>query len=535
MARQTDKGPSSGRDEALYSGLLSRHRLEENLRALSTGERAWLINGDFNGLREINSLFGRTAVDVLLGAAQQAMRTVLEDFEMESGIRGIRHAFVGDEVTIVFPPSTLTAEGVNRFLHNLRRAVAASTEERYFVGALINLHHHLRKMPPGQLYECIERLKGDSIHLDLSRRKRGHLVIASIRRFDETVLGALRRVMGKINGLFQMPSEEKLRGTLKWLYDRSKRRFVGCNRGFAITLEASYVSVASDETFSALDLSSDDGLTEERVKLIADRMYLTGQQRLQREKRGDVLLSIDGGKKLFHLPVAIKEYEDPSKRLPLVTEGSLGYIIYHLGRSGGGGVLLQIEPFYGLPAPAREVVPAERRNGTAVLRGNEQGMGLKGINELCGYEMGDRVVCLLEDLVFAGLRELARSQKILIDRIHVSRLIDCFRIYIHEVSLKPYLLIAMLKNIAQRFNDHATGLCISHLRGTIVFNRERIDGGTLLRRLEMTALAKNKPFVLHDDSLLMVRHFGAGVEEEGEMVIEEAAFLSALSLGLLRG
>jgi GGDEF domain-containing protein len=530
MAHDRDMAPSAGREEALYPGLSIRRRLRENLRAMTPGMRVWLIVADFNGLREINSIFGKTVVNVVLGAAHQAVLAILEDFEMKSGCGRISHAFVGDEMIILFPPSALTDAMMERLTQDLKRSIIAGTEKRFIVGALVNLHHHLHKVPPVKFYEYIDRLKNDSIHLDLSRRKRGHLFIAALRHYKETARGALKRVTGLVHRVFQIPADARLRGSLKWLYNSEDRDFEGLNVGFAPSLEASYAAVSNDEvgeTMSDAEMDSDS---------LADSMFEACQERVRKGKPAA------GGFAARGLPgldpacrqVSVKDHDVRGPRIQLLTEGALSYIVHHLSRSGGEGVLMQVEPFYRISDLSMklsiETLPANH----PLLRGNERGMGLKGINEICGYETGDRVVCLLEDLVFAALHELGHSHGITIDNLHLSRFIDCFRIYIHNASVKRDEITAMMKKIAEGFNEHAEGLSLSHLKATIVHNRERIDGSTLLHRLEMTAIAERKPVIAYDDGLLVVRHYSPGVEREGEAIIEEAAFRSAKALGRLR-
>lgn len=219
------------------------------------GKKAWLIKGDFDRFKLTNELYGSLICDYLLDWTLEMIESELESRQSRWGNVELLWNFVGDDVTIYVPPSTLQEDEIGQFLWELCAAIEKSFLRRYMVAAL--------SLPPGffddistdRLERMRIKLEGMDIVLDFSRRQRGYLMLLPTGPYAY-LLARVWRVIQDESGKPVPPVELHL----DWIYDPETCTTHIFNDGFlrppSISFAASSISMGGEDVSNPPDRRS---------------------------------------------------------------------------------------------------------------------------------------------------------------------------------------------------------------------------------------------------------------------------------------
>ncbi|HEX2993558.1 MAG TPA: hypothetical protein VHP14_01970, partial [Anaerolineales bacterium] len=182
-------------------------------------------------------------------------------------------------------------------------------------------------------------------------------------------------------------------------------------------------------------------------------------------------------------------------------------------------LLFQLNPVYRFASGAHaECLPMEK------YRGNTHGIGLKGLNELCGQSAADCVIRQLI-LVFAeALQNVLDVKGISSAQVLTALFVDRFTVFCEQ----PYLSLSEIAELGERliaaFNVGSAEIKVAHLRISMVDSVSPLPGYLLLNRLALTQLSTTPAAVAFANDRVEVRSFCQVAVQEGSLAIEANAF-----------
>jgi hypothetical protein len=160
-------------------------------------------------------------------------------------------------------------------------------------------------------------------------------------------------------------------------------------------------------------------------------------------------------------------------------------------------------------------------------RGNAHGLGLKGINELCGQETASGLIRQLT-LVFAEALQAALGAKGSFPaQLLTALFVDRITVFCEQPDLSLPEIVELGERLITAFNAGSDETKLAHLRISLVESPSPLPGYALLHRLALTQLSTTSAAVVFTDDQLEVRQFCQIAAQEGHLAIEANAFCSA--------
>jgi GGDEF domain-containing protein len=506
-------------------------------KAPGTNSRVWLAIGDFDRLKDVNNIYGSRIVDILLEKSHQVIEEVLLDFEHACGINNIVYSLTGDEVIIVIPPSSIKDMHIGKLLDSMRAEISRRLNEVLFAFALPDFTHLTDCISSFDLLQSGSALARKGILVLPAPGERGTLVLACLERQDEQVRHGIERAVQEITRSLAFTGGEKVSGCLDWLFNPASRAFEAVNNGRIIPLAISFGAVSSDELDPLGGRKASRQKTMEGDLRAARDMIHRAQEGLKMSKiRGNsTTVGLTGAPRCVsaddEIPIRVCSLRGNLRAMnPITNDNRFKRRLSSLRKKNPAGLLVEINPFYheGCEQTNRESLSfcnANKRRST---------FGLKGVNDVYGYAWGDRVIGLLEEVVYDVLGDFFRLDETLLRKTCIARFVDKFRIHFTEPSLGTREILIMMEAIVRKFNIHRSRLKMFHLAGNLVHDRDGVRTHELLERLESTGLSDRCPQVFSYDRSISIKHYVPGIEEHVKEIKSVNAYASACALMNLR-
>lgn len=475
-------------------------------------QTAWLIQGDFDRFKRINDLYGCLLTDYILDWSIEAIAAALENYQKRLKIGPVLWNVIGDDVMIYIPPSNLSEADVADLLHGLRRAVWESFYQRYAVCTLSFPADFFAGTPPLLLEALRCELERNDIVIDFAPRRRGFLVLFPVtltgrrEQFVSEVIAMIQRHIGKYSPAAAVE--------WAWLYNHAEHTCHTFNDGFIHPPSISFAGWSAPWS-----IVEQMGNVEEALACF-ERLACACQSTLKicKQQRSGVLLNVGVATRPASpaLTTAVPVL-DAFSRLCWASERCLRERLYF--RWLERPLLFQINPVYRFASGAHaECIQMGK------YRGNAHGIGLKGINELCGQNTANSVIRQLI-LVFAeALQDVLDAKGILPTRLLTALFVDRFTVFCEQPDLSLSEIVELGKRLVIAFNANSNEIKVAHLRISVVDSLSPLPGYLLLHRLALTQLSTTSAAVAFADDQLEVRQFCPIAVQEGNLAIEANAF-----------
>jgi hypothetical protein len=208
-------------------------------------------------------------------------------------------------------------------------------------------------------------------------------------------------------------------------------------------------------------------------------------------------------------------------------------------------LLFQFNPVY---------IPAQMPAGFLHLekyRGNLYGVGLKGINEICGHHAADRVIRRWLGICSDEMQAALAAKGIAPERGLAAQFVDRFTVCCEQPVFALEEITALVGRLAAQFNAVSPEIKVSQVRASVVFGARAQLGYQLFYQLDQTcrsprcALVENAvmPLALPLATLtgtpegvpVEVRENSSSALEEGQSALERESLASARRLAGLDG
>jgi GGDEF domain-containing protein len=482
------------------------------MRDLTLREDAWLIQGDFDHFKWINDVYGALIADTLLDWTLEVIEAVLRSQQKRWGCDEFLCSVIGDDLTIYIPPSPLKEDDLTKLLWKIRNAIRASFWRRYRVGTLPIPADFFEDVAPDRLERMRNELEHMDVVLDFAMRQRGFLLLFPVGPDGQT-----RQVLDRVIGLIQRSSGKALPTSdlrLDWICNPEDRACCTFNDGF---LDAPVVS------FAACGSGRHDG---EDAIAVYERVSCACQSALKicKQQRSGVLVHKvhkDG-------TVLADGAAHPAK---FSTHGSASHLRWaserylrenSYFRRLDRPLLFQLNPVYSLTAK----MPADSLQYEK-YRGNPYGIGLKGINELCGQNAADRLIWLLISIFSGVMQNAFVLKRISPESVGFAQFVDRLTVCCEQPVFQPEEIIELVRCLLTQFNAVSDEIKISQLRTSIVLGEGHLMGYALFEQLALTSLASPSSNAAACDPRIEVRKNCRLALQAGRIALEQNCFTSA--------
>jgi GGDEF domain-containing protein len=489
---------------------LRRAFLDDLPRLADPAKNAWLIKGDFDHFKLVNDLYGCLLADTILDWSIEVIASLLEDHQKRLG--PLLWNVVGDDLTIYIPPCTLSETEVAQLLNDLRNTVWRSFYRRYAVCALAFPADFFTGTPLPCLAALSAALERQDIVIDFAPRRQGFLVLFPValsgprEQLPEEVIARIEQHTGK-RGLSAAVEWD-------WLHDPAEHNNQSCNAGFIFPASISFAG------WSTHCLRIEQREEQEEALTGFERLSRACQASLKtcKQQQNGVLLN-EGAAAPTQAPALVSSAPllGAFPRPAWVSERYLREKLYF--RWLERPLLFQINPVYRFASGAHAECMQMRK-----YRGNAHGIGLKGINDLCGQETANNLIRQLI-LVFAeALRAALGANGSLPDQLLTALFVDRITVFCEYPSLSYSEIVALGKSLITVFNASSEELKLAHLRISLVESPSALPGYMLWKRLTQTRLSTDPVAVVCADEQLEVRRFCQTIEQEANLAFEANAF-----------
>ncbi|MBV5337799.1 MAG: hypothetical protein J0653_07695, partial [Deltaproteobacteria bacterium] len=157
-------------------------------------------------------------------------------------------------------------------------------------------------------------------------------------------------------------------------------------------------------------------------------------------------------------------------------------------------------------------------------RGNSHGIGLKGINELCGQNTANSVIRQLILFFAKSLQDILDAKGTLPAQLMTALFVDRFTVFCEQPDLSLSEIIELGERLIAAFNASSEEIKVAHLRIGVVDSLSLVPGYWLLNRLALIQLSTAPAAVAFANDQLEVRQFCQNIVQEGNLAIEANAF-----------
>ncbi len=483
----------------------------------------WIAIGDFDRLKHFNNLYGRMIVDYLHSRSRAVIEMSLADAALSQCTTVKRCLFLGDEVVIVLPPSPHTPDDIHSFLNSINQQVHNLFSRRYLVAAL-SIEGGSWEYRAAQESEIMSRMLGAlNIILDPAPRRKGYLMLIPLVDEGEEPAQALHRTVKAVKAYLD-DDDAQAECTFQWLYNPDTQCHQSVNNGYLLPPSISWGAVSSEILNEGAFSSGKAGGTfisdmDRDVETLLETAHHALHQ--SKVKRNSITVSIKiplekrmrvGAEEMVILPE--KQYSPKKTRYPIISDEFLNDLLSELSIKERSGTLIQFGKSYlvGVNSSSREGVHKS---------------GLKTINDHYGYGIGDRVICLLESVFHQELNRFCRARRIRRADVFISRFIDVFTLYFFNRHITLESIRSYAARVLKRFNAHAPSISLASLTASVVYNREKLRGFELARRLAVTSLSGLTAEKDEIESCITVKEYSPACEEKAGEIIEHNALRSA--------
>jgi GGDEF domain-containing protein len=481
------------------------------------GKKAWLIKGDFDHFKLTNELYGSLICDYLLDWTLDVIEGELKSRQKRWGDVDWLWNFVGDDVTIYVPPSMLQEDEIEQFLWEICDAIDASFLRRYMVAALTLPPDFFDDISTAHLEQMRDTLERMDIVIDFSRRQRGYLTLLPTGPHD-SILARVLQVIQDESGKPIPPVDLHL----DWICDPEDCAIHIFNEGFlrppSISFAACSISMGVDDDSNPPDRRS----VYERVSLSCQSALKSCKQQKKRvfiQENNPLLLNINPA----YQPAGVLALYSP---LRWSSERYLRETLYFWQLEQP--ILFQFNPVYRSDSEMFTSTMAGDPSKIEKYRGNQYGVGLKGINEIFGQNTAD---CLIGELtwVFSKVMQSALVEKgIPLAGVHMSRFVDRFTVCCEQPLFQLQEIGELVCRFARLFNCVSDEIKISEIRMSLVCGEPNAAGCQLFHQLALTSLSSQPVLLENSDPPIELRQNNhPSVLQEGCIAAERASFSSA--------
>jgi hypothetical protein len=478
-------------------------------------QNAWLIKGDFDRFKQINDLYGCLLADTILDWSIETIVVTLEAAQKRLRTNPILWNVIGDDLTIYIPPSTLSEMDLAGLLHGLRSAVWESFHRRYAVCALPFPADFFADTSPLLLEALKCDLEKHDILIDFAPRRQGFLLL-----YPVALTGHREHLVGEVIALIQRQIGKRSPAATAewaWLYNPVKHTCHAFNDGFIDPPSISFAGWSVHRLVGKQTGSQAEALAcFERITWACQSTLKTCKQ----QQRG-VLLNV--GVATRPEAPALATAEPVSGAVSPLSWASERYLREQLYfRWLERPLLFQMNPVYRFASGAyAECLQMEK------YRGNAHGIGLKGINELCGQETASSLIRQLI-LVFTETLQAALGAKgSLPAQLLTALFVDRLTVFCEQPDLSFSEIVVLGERLITAFNANSDEIKVAHLRISVVDSSSPMPGYLLLHRLALTQLSITPATVVFTNDQLEVRQFCQIAAQEGNLDIEVDTFCSA--------
>jgi GGDEF domain-containing protein len=495
--------------------VLTNHWCQQNNRE---GKRAWLIKGDFDHFKLMNELYGSLICDYLLDWTLDVIEAELKSHQKRWGDSELLWNFVGDDVTLYIPPSALQEEEIDLFLREICDSIAQSFFHRYQVAAISLSPGFFDDIPMDRLEQLRGKLERMDVVLDFARRQRGYLTLFPMGPHD-LVLSHLLQVLWSESGKPIPPVGLHP----DWIFDPDDQAAHVFNEGFLWVPSISFA--ACPIRMRANGDSMDRRSVYERVSLSCQSALKVCKQHRKHVfvQRADPLLLDDPS---IYQPSGVLALYSP---LRWSSERYLRETLYF--RQLEQVVLFQFNPVYHSNSERYASAMAGDPSRVEKYRGNQYGVGLKGINEIFGQNAAD---CLIGELtwVFSKVMQSALVEKgIPLTGVHIARFVDRFTVCCEQPLFQLKEIEELIGRLTGLFNCVSEEIKIAQIRMSFVQGEPNSAGCHLFHQLALTGLS-SRPVILENTvpAIELRQNHPASALREGNIALERASFSSAQRL-----
>jgi len=475
---------------------------------------AWLIKGDFEHFKLTNELYSPLITDYLLDWAVEVIEGELLLAQRNWRCGELLCNVVGDDVTISIPPSSLSEKDVARLLWRMREALWESFWHRYVVGAVPLPEDYFDEINPDSLEMMRRELKAIRAVVDFARRQRGYLLLLPVEQ-DGAVDKSFARVIDVIQHWTgkRTPPMTLLVDRIFNPVDAAWHTF---NDGFVHPPQVSFAACPARMSISG-------GMPDyERVSLACQEALKVCKQ----QRRG-VWVSPDSQppQNAFLAADAFQQHQARAGHIHWSSERSLRETLYF--RQLNQPVLFQFNPVYIPDQLPCNFLHIEK------YRGNLYGVGLKGINEICGQHAADRVIRQWLSVCSDQMRTALSAKGIAPERVLAAQFVDRFTVYCAEPVFDLVEIATLVGRLAVEFNKVSHDIKVSQVRNSIVFGGASPVGYQLFHQLDLTSRSPRCALLEDYGVPVEVRQNSGAALEEGRVVMERESLASARRMAVL--
>lgn len=489
----------------------------------NSGEQFWIVIGDFDHFKHFNDLYGKPIVDFLHDKAKDLIEKRMAGEALKGSLAAGRCLFLGDEVIAVLPQSRFAEDDIHVFLDSIGRDIRDLFHRQYIVAALSIEGGNWEYRAPQESGKLGGKLRECGIIMDPAPRKKGHLLLIKLTGGSGEPSIELGRAAAEVESYIR-DSDAKVRCTLNWVLNRESGSYQSVNDGWLLPLSLSWGAVSSRILSSGQ--AHEGGESECGFDAEVDRLLEAVHRTLHQSKKSRSSVTVSARRPNVEKRKAVspvitlcdpRPYNPGKTRYPIVNDDCLNRVLSELSEREKAGTLIQFEKSY--------LAGAGSQSGGAMKR-----MGLKAINDSYGYDAGDCVIHLLESVFHDELGRFCRARRISRADVHISRFVDVFTVYFFNTCLTASGIERFASRVFSEFNTRACGISLASLTAFVVYNREKLRGSELARRLTVTALSSKPSLKDELTECITVREYSASCEEKAMEIIELNAARSALRI-----
>lgn len=512
--------------------LFSRSGLNEylgecvNEGGIASSEGIWLVTCDFDRFKDVNNIYGRTIVDAMLEYARFIAAAEVKRFQSLHNLQGIGLSFVGDEISLVIPSNRLRREQLMALLNSIRDGIDDGIRDRFMVVAVDNFEPLAAGLTYGEQERLSDLLKQQLMVMDFVPYTRGYRILAPVAAAGSSGTG--ESVTTAIKQL--IPAARSLTARVDWLFDSCSRSYVTFNRGYFWALSLSCGAVRYRHSPVRTNLEGRERRRDMHSEQTARRMCALSEKNLKLSKllKQPVISDCEDsetGTEEKSGCILDYDYADRKKPHGMRSESDFSHQVECMHRAGSTGTCVIIEPNYSLAGHHRHLISL-----CSVRDGTRECMGLKGVNERCGYSDGDAVIRLLEAVFQDSLESFGRSADIHPSHIISSRFVDKCMVYIRDEHPGEKRLMELTGHMRDNFNARSHKVKIAQLIVSNLLQAGEKRTFPLMKSLEYTRLSEVCPMTLSEDGSILLKQCSDLVYEEGERMELDNAYRSALRL-----
>lgn len=434
--------------------------------SLSANESIWLIAGDINNFGLYNKIYSRNIVDILYDLIIEQIDESVS--QLKNSECQIYYTVYGDDLIILIK-SSLHHPDVIEILQKIKNNL---WECCYQIICLDDFGEILSQLTATEQKLLLEELDNHLIFVDPYPRKKGHLALIAGQKYsaDPPLIPRLQTIISDL-----LPNiANSLNVSLNWLYNSQTGCYETFNKGIVWPITIS---------FGGVSLNSSDNLNIDDFRGLLDRVH----QNLAISKKSPDLIAINQDGKLLTEEsttankITFVDIKQDKRRIPLCSLRYFKDIIADDITNDPIGILISLEPTYTIEGVTENLSLAQKQQ----FRGNPYGVGIKGINQICGQNIGDRLITNMVFSVSDAVLSFCQTMNWDSNFVQAAIFVDRFRFYFSNVIPTDDQISCLAKAIIAYFDSRCEGIKISLIAVNYTFNTPSYTGQSLIYQLEL--------------------------------------------------